>query len=129
MKKSEPKKPTPKKPTPRKLITIAPGVTPFQLEGFPEKAERSVKGALHLSGRSTKVITADELVHLQKMRPDLAGKITIRTKLGELAGSAKPAQSSASASASGSEAGDEGKAAEAAAEAPEKGKKGKGKKS
>lgn len=61
-------------------ILIAPGVAPFQLENFSKDAERSVKGALHLSGNATKVITKDELETLKKARPELvATKIRILT--------------------------------------------------
>lgn len=86
------------------IIHIAAGVGPFQLEVFPDqpvmkgnkpsmkagkpemrKAERSVKGALHLCGNATKGITPDELEALKKARPDLVAlKLRVLSEMSEV---------------------------------------------
>ena len=41
------------------------GLSPIDIDGFPKKAERSVKGALHLRPSSVYEMTADEYNFIQ----------------------------------------------------------------
>ena len=54
------------------------GKSPEYLDGFPEKCERSCKGAIHLLPNALKDITEDEYKHIRKKYPKL--KLTVVPK-------------------------------------------------
>ena len=62
------------------LVMTRPGMPIAQVEGFPEKAKRSVKGALHLRPRATITVTDDEYAHIKEKRPDLFKHMTLLEK-------------------------------------------------
>lgn len=53
------------------------GVTPCQVDGFPEKCERSRKGALYIRPRSSLTLTNDELDFIKVKYPNLFKKLRI----------------------------------------------------
>lgn len=53
------------------------GVTPCQVDEFPEKCERSRKGALYIRPRSSLTLTNDELEHIKAKYPHLYKKLRI----------------------------------------------------
>ena len=53
------------------------GVTPCQVDGFPEKCERSRKGALYIRPRSSLILTNDELDFIKVKYPQLFKKLRI----------------------------------------------------
>lgn len=58
------------------LTLIVPATVPAcQIEGFPEAAERSIKGALHIKPASTMEVTADEWKHIRESRKDVAAML------------------------------------------------------
>jgi hypothetical protein len=59
------------------LVYTPLGVTPHQVDDFSEGCERSVKGALHFSPEATKVITEDELKHVQVAHTDFYAKLVV----------------------------------------------------
>jgi len=62
------------------IIQMPRGVSPVQVEFVgkdAEKIERSVKGALHLNPGSTKVVTEDELLYIEKNEKELASKLHV----------------------------------------------------
>ena len=56
------------------LVQFPSDIHPNQVDDFPEGSERSCKGALHIRPSSTKVLTKDELDHLQKAHKPLVAK-------------------------------------------------------
>lgn len=60
-----------------KLVAVPAGVGPLQVDGFPEKCERSCKGALHLRPSSTAVATDGELAHIKDKLPKVAEKLRV----------------------------------------------------
>lgn len=59
------------------IIQTPKTIQPIQVEGFPDGAERSVKGALHILPNATRKITEDELAFLQKAHPKLSEKLRV----------------------------------------------------
>jgi len=54
-----------------KKLILYQGPTPVQVEGFPDDAQRSVEGSLHMIPRQTKEVTEDEYAYMVAQRPDL----------------------------------------------------------
>lgn len=59
------------------IIQTPKTIQPIQVEGFPDDAKRSVKGALHIFPGATKEITEDEYAVIQKKYPELSEKLRV----------------------------------------------------
>ena len=60
------------------LIIQAPKtIQSVQIEGFPNDAKRSTKGALHIAPGSTKEITEDEFAVIQERYPEVSEKLRV----------------------------------------------------
>lgn len=53
------------------LVTLKAGQMPRDIDGFPEKAKRSVKGALYLTPGAYKQVTDDELTFAKSLLGDV----------------------------------------------------------
>lgn len=60
----------------RHTLIPRPGFMPRDID-FPEKAERSVKGSLHLAPGVAREVTDDELHHLRVVYPKLMPEIDV----------------------------------------------------
>ena len=58
-------------------VIVEHGVTPCQIDGFPEKCERSRKGALYVRPSSSLEMTNDELAHVKATLPELYKKLRV----------------------------------------------------
>jgi hypothetical protein len=56
-------------------VIVPANISPVQIEGFPDVAERSVKGALYVLPASTLTLTEDEWRFLQDQHPELARQL------------------------------------------------------
>lgn len=60
------------------LVIQAPkNLQSVQIEGFPNDAKRSTKGALHIAPGSTKVITEDEYKVITECYPEVSEKLRV----------------------------------------------------
>lgn len=53
-------------------LALFQGPAPVCVEGFPDDAERSVKGSLHLRPKQTVELTDDEYAYIKANRPDVS---------------------------------------------------------
>ena len=59
------------------IIQASKTIQPVQVEGFPDGAKRSVKGALHIFPGATKEITEDEYAVIQEKYPKISEKLRV----------------------------------------------------
>lgn len=60
-----------------RIVVVAATAPMVQVEDFPEGCARSCKGALHLRPGGTKVVTEDELAHLQANHPKVGAVLRV----------------------------------------------------
>lgn len=56
-------------------LVLYQGATPQCIEGFPDDAERSCKGALHLRPHKATEVTDDEFAYIKTNRADVSKKL------------------------------------------------------
>ena len=59
------------------IIQASKTVRSLPIEGFPDKAKRSAKGALHIAPGVTKEITEDELKVIEELHPEVFKKLRV----------------------------------------------------
>lgn len=58
-------------------VQVSKAACPFQIDGFPEDAQRSVEGALHFRPGALRSVTSDELKFIQTRFPGYYDQLRI----------------------------------------------------